>query len=183
MTARRRNGAGWRYSGLERLVRGHDGPSTSAPDHRSTQDRRQRRSVPVDELARLGAYTAALSLGDCIACIARACGPHGLIPERSFSAAMRRQAGDRRAFSDRDAPSALDFAASIATVMPETRVQRRQSLRPGRKALSHLSAGHGEARSARHVARPARMRARRIGIGKGRSRRGPGFAVPRPFVV
>ena len=109
---------------LERLVRGHDGPSTVATRiTRSTRIGRQRRMLPVDERDRLAGYTEGLSLADCIARIARACGPQGQLPEQIDFGCY---GSDRPVIAVRfpvdAAPQAVDFAASIGETLPGTRV-------------------------------------------------------------
>ena len=108
---------------LERLVRGHDGPSTVATRiTRSTRIGRQRRMLPVDERDRLAGYTEGLSLADCIARIARACG-QGQLPEQIDFGCY---GSDRPVIAVRfpvdAAPQAVDFAASIGETLPGTRV-------------------------------------------------------------
>lgn len=109
---------------LERLVRGHDGPSTAVTRiTRSTRIGRQRRSVGVDEHGRLAAYTAELSLADCIARIARACAPHGLMPiQIDFGCHGADKPVIAVSFPDGEAPATLDFAMAIAAAFPEARV-------------------------------------------------------------
>jgi len=109
---------------LERLLRGHDGPSTiTTRITRSTRIGRQRRMQPVDERDRLGDYVDGLSLGDCIGQIVRACGQHGPLPEQidfGCYGGERPVIGVR--FSIEVAPPALDFAAAVGTLIPGTRV-------------------------------------------------------------
>ena len=109
---------------LEHLLRGHDGPSTIATRiTRSTRIGRQRRSHPVNERDRLTAYVGELSLGDCIGHIVRACGANSHLPEQIDFGCY----GDDRPvvavrFPLDAAPHAVDFAASIGTTLPGTRV-------------------------------------------------------------
>lgn len=109
---------------FERLLNRHDGPSVITTQiTRSAKIGRQRRALPVDERARLEAYTEALSFGESIAMIVRACGPHGCLPMQiDFGC----HAGDKPviavSFPREEAPSAVDFAAAVTTVMPEGQV-------------------------------------------------------------
>jgi hypothetical protein len=109
---------------LERLVRGHDGPSTIATRiTRSTRIGRQRRMLPVDERDRLAGYTEGLSLADFIARIARACGQQGRLPEQiDFGCYGSDRPVIAVRFSVDAAPQAVDFAASIGEALPGTRV-------------------------------------------------------------
>ena len=109
---------------LERLVRGHDGPSSVGTRiTRSTRIGRQRRMLPVDERERLASYTEGLSLADCIGRIARACGRLGQLPEQID---FGRYGSDRPViavrFSIDAAPQAVNFAAAIGETLPGTRV-------------------------------------------------------------
>jgi hypothetical protein len=109
---------------LERLVRGHDGPSSvTTRITRSSRIGRQRRAVAVDELGRLGPYTTDLSFGDCIARIARASGRFGLMPTQID---FGWHASDRPViavlFPTEAAPMAFDFAAAIDAEFAGARV-------------------------------------------------------------
>ncbi len=109
---------------LERLIRGHDGPSTVATRiTRSTRIGRQRRLQPVDERERLGVYRDGLTLGDCIGSIARACGDNGHLPEQiDFGSYGSDYPVIAVRFSAETAPQAVDFAAAIGATLPGTRV-------------------------------------------------------------
>lgn len=120
---------------LERLVRGHDGPTTIATRiTRSVRIGHKRRMSAVDERARLGAYTQALTLGDCIGRIARACGQHGRLPQQiDFGC----HDGDKPViavhFPAEEAPNALEFSSAIGGTMPETRVNLANRADPGER--------------------------------------------------
>jgi hypothetical protein len=122
---------------LERLVRGHDGPSSIATRiTRSTRIGRQRRSVAVDEHDRLAAYTVELSLADCIARIARATAPLGHMPSQiDFSC----HDGDRPviavSFPIEEAPVVLDFSNAIEAAFPGARVNVANRANPGERLL------------------------------------------------
>ena len=109
---------------LERLVRGHDGPSSVATRiTRSTRIGRQRRVLPVDERERLADYTEGLSLADCIARIARACGRQGHLPEQiDFGCYGSDRPVIAVRFPIEAAPQAVDFAQAIGETLPGTRV-------------------------------------------------------------
>ena len=109
---------------LERLLVGHDGPSTIVTRiTRSTRIGRQRRTLPVDERERLAAYVDGLTLGECIGHIVRACGPNGQLPEQID---FGHYGVDRPVIAVRfpieTAPQAVDFAAAIGDTWPGTRV-------------------------------------------------------------
>lgn len=109
---------------LERLVRGHDGPSTIATRiTRSVKIGHKRRSTAIDERARLAAYTEVLTFGDCVARIARACGGQGRLPQQiDFGC----HDGDRPViavhFPADEAPNALEFSAAVTGVLADCRV-------------------------------------------------------------
>jgi len=109
---------------LERLLRGHDGPSTIVTRiTRSTRIGRQRRTQQVDERGRLAAFVDGLSLAECIGHIVRACGANGPLPEQIDFGFY---SGDRPVVAVRfpleAAPPAVDFAAAIGGTLPGTRV-------------------------------------------------------------
>lgn len=120
---------------LERLVRGHDGPVTAVTRiTRSTRIGRLRRTVGVDELGRLAAYTHELSLADCIARIARACAPHGLMPTQiDFGCHGEDRPVIAVLFPAEEAPVTLDFARAIAAAFPEARVNLANRAAPGER--------------------------------------------------
>ncbi len=109
---------------LERLVAGHDGvgmPVTRIT--RSARIGRQRRALPLDELARLGPFTDRLSFADCIAAIARACAAHGMMPTGiDFGCRDEDQPVVAAVFPAEEAPNVVAFAAAMAEVLPGTRV-------------------------------------------------------------
>lgn len=109
---------------LERLLRGHDGPSTIVTRvTRSTRIGRQRRSRAVNERDRLAAYVGGLSLGDCIGHIVRACGENSHLPEQiDFGCCSDDRPVVAVRFPIEAAPHAVDFAASVTATLPGTRV-------------------------------------------------------------
>lgn len=120
---------------LERLVRGHDGPSTiTTRITRSTRIGRQRRSVAVDEFDRLAAYTAELSLADCIARIARASAPLGSLPAQiDFGCHGTDRPVIAVLFPAEEAPVALAFAVAIEAAFPGARVNLANRAGPGER--------------------------------------------------
>lgn len=120
---------------LERLVRGHDGPtSITTRITRSVRIGQRRRSTAVDERSRLSTYTQALTISECVARIARACGPHGRLPQQiDFGC----HDGDKPViavhFPSEEAPNALEFSAAISGTMAETRVNLANRADPGEK--------------------------------------------------
>ncbi len=120
---------------LERLVRGHDGPSTvTTRITRSSRIGRQRRAVAVDEMGRLGAYTTDLSLGDCVARIARASGHFGLMPTQiDFGWHALDRPVIAVLFPTEAAPVANDFAAAIAAEFAGARVNLANRSGPGER--------------------------------------------------
>lgn len=109
---------------LERLLRGHDGPSTIATRiTRSARIGRQRRTQQVDERERLAAYVEGFSIAACIGHIVRACGENGHLPEQID---FGYYGNDRPVIAVRfpleAAPHAVDFAAAIGGTLPGARV-------------------------------------------------------------
>lgn len=120
---------------LERLVGGHDGPGVIATRiTRSTRIGRQRRAFPVDELGRLDRYTAELCIAECIARIARACAPSGLMPMQiDFGTYGSDQPVIAVRFPVELAPRIFDFSATIETVLPGSRVNLADRAGPGER--------------------------------------------------
>jgi hypothetical protein len=120
---------------LERLIGGHDGPSVIATRiTRSTRIGRQRRAVVVDELGRLDRYTCELSVAECIAHIARASAPSGLMPMQiDFGTYSTDQPVIAVRFPAELAPRVVDFSAAIETVLPGSRVNLADRAGPGER--------------------------------------------------
>ncbi len=120
---------------LERLVRGHDGPSAIVTRiTRSSRIGRQRRSLAVDEVGRLDAYTDALSLADCIARIARACAPHGVMPTQiDFGQHGTDKPVIAVLFPAEDAPATLAFSSAIEAAFTGARVNLANRSAPGER--------------------------------------------------
>jgi hypothetical protein len=109
---------------LERLLRGHDGPSSiTTRITRSTRIGRQRRVQSVDERDRLRGFVDSLSIGDCISRIVRACGEHGPLPAQiDFGSYGAERPVIAVRFPIEIAPQAVDFAAAVSDVIPGTRI-------------------------------------------------------------
>lgn len=109
---------------LERLLRGHDGPSSIATRvTRSTRIGRQRRVQSVDERDRLRGFVDALSIGDCIGHVVRACGEHGPLPAQiDFGSYGAERPVIAVRFPVETAPQAVEFAAAVSNTIPGTRV-------------------------------------------------------------